>query len=77
MQFAPGSSTASDVCVATLCDLAVAAQCLTDDGATMANREPAVSPDGGTVAWSKCSTDGQGCDIYSLVGMVPARGALR
>lgn len=64
MQFAPGSSEASDVCVATLSDLAVAAQCLTHDGATMSNREPAVSPDGGTVAWSKCSTNSQGCDIY-------------
>jgi hypothetical protein len=64
MQFTGSSSTASDVCVASLSDLPAPAQCLTHDGTTMSNRDPAVSPDGGTVTWAKCRTDGTGCDIY-------------
>ena len=30
----------------------------------MSNRDPAVSPDGSTVTWSRCETDGTGCDVY-------------
>jgi hypothetical protein len=51
------------VCVADVVALAAPAGCLTSDG-TMSNRDPHVSPDGGTVTWSKCLADGTGCDVY-------------
>jgi HYR domain/WD40-like Beta Propeller Repeat len=63
MQFNGSSSTASEVCVADAVVLSAPAVCLTDDG-TMSNRDPAVSPDGSTVAWAKCAADGTGCDIW-------------
>jgi hypothetical protein len=62
VQFVDGSSTASEVCVADVTDLAAPAVCLTSDG--MSSRDPAVSPDGGTVTWATCTTFGTGCDIY-------------
>lgn len=63
MQFVDSSSTRSEVCVADVTDLAAPAVCLTSDS-TLSNREPAVSPDGSTVAWAKCDPTGTGCDIY-------------
>lgn len=63
MQFVEGSSSETEVCVADATALSVAATCLTSD-ATMSNRDPAVSPDGSTVAFAKCQTDGTGCDIW-------------
>ena len=33
----------------------------------LSNRDPAVSPTGGTVTWAKCSPDGTGCDVYVAV----------
>ena len=51
------------MCVADVVDVAAPAVCLTSDG-TMSNRDPHVSPDGGTVTWSKCLSDGTGCDVY-------------
>jgi HYR domain len=66
MQFVGASSTQSEVCVADVDDLAAPAVCLTSDS-TMSNRDPAVSPDGGTVTWAKCSPDGTGCDVWVAV----------
>ena len=43
--------------------LTAPAVCLTSDS-TMSNRDPNVSPDGSTVTWAKCLSDGTGCDIY-------------
>lgn len=63
MQFVEGSSTQTELCVADASALAAPGTCLTSDG-TMSNRDPAVSPDGSTVAFAKCQTDGTGCDIW-------------
>ena len=63
MQFVTGSSTESEVCVADAVATAAPAVCLTADS-TMSNRDPHVSPDGSTVAWTKCQTTGLGCDVY-------------
>ena len=76
MQFVGASSTVSEVCVADVDDLAAPAVCLTSD-TTMSNRDPAVSPDGGTVTWAKCSPDGTGCDVYVAVRGRTAAGAPR
>lgn len=65
MQFSGASSTESDVCVADVAVPTAPAVCLTDDGLSgVSNRDPAVSPDGSTVTWAKCQTDGTGCDIW-------------
>ena len=53
MQFVGASSTQSEVCVADAAVPDAPAVCLTDDG-LLSNRDPAVSPDGSTVAWAKC-----------------------
>ena len=63
MQFAPGSSTATEVCIADLTAPAAPAVCVTDD-VVLSTRDPAVSPDGSTVTWAKCDLTGQGCDVY-------------
>ena len=63
MQFVGASSVISEVCVADVVALSDPAVCLTSDG-TMSNRDPHVSPDGSTVTWSKCLSDGTGCDVY-------------
>ena len=57
------SSTQSEICVADAAVPDAAAVCLTDD-VVMSNRDPAVSPDGSTVTWSRCEPDGTGCDVY-------------
>lgn len=62
MQQSGPSSSQSDVCVASLSNYLDPAVCLTADG--LLNRDPAVSPDGNTVAWTKCLNTGIGCDIY-------------
>ena len=63
MQFVATSSTQSEICVADAAVPDAAAVCLTDE-VVMSNRDPAVSPDGSTVTWSRCETDGTGCDVY-------------
>ena len=62
MQFVGASSTQSEMCVADADVPEAAATCLTGDA--LSNRDPAVSPDGSTVAWAKCQPDGTGCDIW-------------
>ena len=63
MQFVGASSVNSEVCVADVVAVAAPAVCLTSDG-TLSNRDPHVSPDGGTVTWAKCASTGTGCDVY-------------
>jgi len=60
-ELAPGSTTLAKIVVYDL-DTAVAAA-LTDD--TEVNRDPAVSPDGGVVAFMRCETATTGCDVYA------------
>jgi hypothetical protein len=40
------------------------ATALTNDGATMSNLTPDVSPDGKVVAWVKCQPDGTACQVW-------------
>ncbi|MDQ3265545.1 MAG: hypothetical protein M3Y59_18120 [Myxococcota bacterium] len=56
------SSSAANICVASLSSPSAPASCLTTDG--LNNRDPAVSPDGTSVAFAKCQLGGTGCDIY-------------
>lgn len=39
---------------------------LTTDGADANNRDPAVSPDGSVITWSKCVLSGSICDVYAV-----------
>ena len=63
-QFVGSSSAASDVCVSSTLTPSAPATCITADGATMTNRDAAVSPNGNTVAFAKCQLGGSSCDIY-------------
>ena len=55
-------SSQSEICVADLADLGAPAVCLTSDG--QFNRDPAVSPDGATVTFTRCLNTGLGCDVH-------------
>jgi hypothetical protein len=64
-QLAGPSSNQSDICVADATAPAAAATCLTTDGAAAFNRDPAVSPDGSVVAFTKCLTTGTQCTVWA------------
>ena len=57
------STLARNICVASIADPTAPATCLTD---SLMNRDPAVSPDGTTVVWSKCTGLLSGCDIWAV-----------
>ena len=59
-----GLTSTTDVCVADAATIVAPAVCLTSDGSSLSNRDPAVSPDGTTVAFAKCAPNGTACDIY-------------
>jgi hypothetical protein len=58
------SSLVRDICVADISTPSDAATCLT--ASDMMNRDPAVSPDGNTVVWAKCTGLSSGCDIWAV-----------
>lgn len=64
MEEGGGLTSTTDVCVADASTIGAPAVCLTSDGDVLSNRDPAVSPDGTTVAFAKCAPNGAACDIY-------------
>jgi hypothetical protein len=57
------STLVRNICVASISTPTAAASCLTASDAM--NRDPAVSPDGNTVVWAKCTGLSSGCDIWA------------
>jgi hypothetical protein len=57
------STLVRNMCVASTSTPSDAATCLT--ASDMMNRDPAVSPDGNTVVWAKCTGLLSGCDIWA------------
>ena len=58
-----GSTLVRNICVASTADPTAPASCLTASDAM--DRDPAVSPDGNTVVWAKCTGLLSGCDIWA------------
>lgn len=62
MQQSGTTSSQQEICVADVSDPAAAATCVTSDG--LLNQDPAVSPDGSAVAFTKCLNTGLDCDVH-------------
>jgi hypothetical protein len=58
-----GNTLIRDICIASTSTPSAAAVCVTSSD--VMNRDPAVSPDGNTVVWSRCTGLLSGCDIWA------------